>query len=545
MKSDSGRSCLKICRIILTSLLIFIALFEFAYALDPAIKEKMEESTVRVEAIVKLNNGYVTPIGNGSGFVVEGNHVVTNNHVLTDKQTVVTLFGRSRDRKLRQISGMIEDVYMVIALDKEHKIQAEILWRHAQKDLAILKPAKPLNKPAVVLAPSAVVNETQSIWVVGFPGVANYGTIEDNWYVVNFTNGTIGKKVVEENGNRKLYNTNAVMNPGNSGGPLFTDCGEVAGINVYVVPDEGGVGAPTYRAIQVDELIPVLESQEIPFQVADQTCGETSPAPSREYNWLLFGGIGLGIFLVVLFVILKFFFKPTDDSSQKKSQSQAKQKQEPSKKSNRAGTIAVEKSLFPEQQGLPSIHLRGNQEIILGRDPACEVVVDNTQLSRQHASFKLIGNNVFVTDLGSKNGTYLNGSKLVPFQQTIVKSSHRIVLGTEKVVYSCSVDLPQPNDAHAVILKPEKGHLPRINVTSARKVVGKGDVDVVISNAKISSQHCAIWLEGEQVMVRDLRSTNGTYVNNRAGKLTPNQPTRLRKGDYLILGTKEVVYRLG
>jgi pSer/pThr/pTyr-binding forkhead associated (FHA) protein len=45
----------------------------------------------------------------------------------------------------------------------------------------------------------------------------------------------------------------------------------------------------------------------------------------------------------------------------------------------------------------------------LGRRPYNDVVIDNLAVSGEHAVFQMTGNDVFVEDLNSTNGTYVNG----------------------------------------------------------------------------------------------------------------------------------------
>ncbi len=52
------------------------------------------------------------------------------------------------------------------------------------------------------------------------------------------------------------------------------------------------------------------------------------------------------------------------------------------------------------------------QLMILGRSPECDIVVDNIKVSRQHARLTKIGNDWNLEDLGSANGTFLNGKKV-------------------------------------------------------------------------------------------------------------------------------------
>src|SRR4030042_3387896 len=54
-----------------------------------------------------------------------------------------------------------------------------------------------------------------------------------------------------------------------------------------------------------------------------------------------------------------------------------------------------------------------NGDIIVGRDVSCQVVIQNRQVSRYHARFVSLPHGVQLEDLGSKNGTHLNGHDVI------------------------------------------------------------------------------------------------------------------------------------
>jgi len=62
----------------------------------------------------------------------------------------------------------------------------------------------------------------------------------------------------------------------------------------------------------------------------------------------------------------------------------------------------------------------GSQVVTIGRLPECAVVLDDPNVSRRHAQVRREGDAVFVVDLGSTNGTRVNG---VPVRE------HRLVAG--------------------------------------------------------------------------------------------------------------------
>ncbi|MGZ3422685.1 MAG: FHA domain-containing protein [Polyangiales bacterium] len=51
-------------------------------------------------------------------------------------------------------------------------------------------------------------------------------------------------------------------------------------------------------------------------------------------------------------------------------------------------------------------------EHILGRSPECDVVIDERSISRGHAAITVAPMSVVVRDLGSKNGTWVNGIRI-------------------------------------------------------------------------------------------------------------------------------------
>lgn len=53
-----------------------------------------------------------------------------------------------------------------------------------------------------------------------------------------------------------------------------------------------------------------------------------------------------------------------------------------------------------------------NKTLMLGREPSCDVVIADRQISRYHARLTPTPEGVILEDLGSKNGTHHNGTSL-------------------------------------------------------------------------------------------------------------------------------------
>src|SRR5690349_1609749 len=58
------------------------------------------------------------------------------------------------------------------------------------------------------------------------------------------------------------------------------------------------------------------------------------------------------------------------------------------------------------------VRLRPNSPVVFGRDFPAQVQLDDPSVSRQHSRFSLLNGAVTVEDLGSRNGTSVNGARI-------------------------------------------------------------------------------------------------------------------------------------
>lgn len=75
--------------------------------------------------------------------------------------------------------------------------------------------------------------------------------------------------------------------------------------------------------------------------------------------------------------------------------------------------------------------------IIIGRDDAADIVIDNPSVSRRHAQVRKEGATWVVEDLGSSNGTYLHGDRISSAQP--LKEGDEIGFGKFSVVFGKAV----------------------------------------------------------------------------------------------------------
>jgi predicted ATPase/class 3 adenylate cyclase/pSer/pThr/pTyr-binding forkhead associated (FHA) protein len=96
---------------------------------------------------------------------------------------------------------------------------------------------------------------------------------------------------------------------------------------------------------------------------------------------------------------------------------------------------ATHQLLLPALPGLRD-HIRLHHEpITIGRTLPCDIVLPGTEVSRLHCRLELVGDRVFVTDLRSTNGTFVDGERIA--QPTRLEHAARLQIGTHTIQYRC------------------------------------------------------------------------------------------------------------
>jgi diguanylate cyclase (GGDEF)-like protein len=78
----------------------------------------------------------------------------------------------------------------------------------------------------------------------------------------------------------------------------------------------------------------------------------------------------------------------------------------------------------------------GDRTIHIGRLPACELVIESSSVSRRHARIELRAEGHFIVDLGSKNGTRVNGDTV---RESRLEDGDTVKLGKAVLKYAESI----------------------------------------------------------------------------------------------------------
>lgn len=110
----------------------------------------------------------------------------------------------------------------------------------------------------------------------------------------------------------------------------------------------------------------------------------------------------------------------------------------------RAGRFTVTAEVREGAEGLPLAELLlpdgsrveiGAEPVVIGRLPECQVVLADPNVSRRHAEIRRAGDTVVVTDLGSTNGTRVNGTAV---RERPLSSGDEIGVGSTVLVFETS-----------------------------------------------------------------------------------------------------------
>ncbi|MFH2096564.1 MAG: trypsin-like peptidase domain-containing protein [Bacteroidota bacterium] len=193
-----------------------------AQNLQPGTVKSIKESCVFIKLKHKVALTGEEFETSGSGFFINENGLIaTNYHVVQPGLFVYSWFFPAPILEIRVYvnSGSAEHETFfayVAAVDKEN-------------DLAILAPFEARNVNPLSLYPSDSLYESLPIWVFGYPFGEKF-TVLQRGPEISISNGTITALRHDDLAKLTSIQVNANVNHGNSGGPLVTEEGYVAGI---------------------------------------------------------------------------------------------------------------------------------------------------------------------------------------------------------------------------------------------------------------------------------------------------------------------------
>ncbi len=426
--------------------------------------KKVDRSVVRVQMVL-VKDGKMRPAGHGSGFVVNGEgYVITNNHVV------------SPDRS--KLPPGVELQFRIPDGSFKRLLPVQVVATYPKLDLAIIK-VQGLSRPPAMLSAAAHEETPQvgdRVFAVGYPGAADAGTASA--IRSTLTSGIVGKTFMGRGGreqtDRPVIQHDAGISPGNSGGPLFNNCNEVVGVNTFVatsrfiVSREGGrivargaAVSGVYYSPHVTSVIKILREKGISFTSNSSICKIAAPGQDP----MIFVYIGVAVLLAASSLLLALRKPrervvkvvetysqmlrrkgqaPTDESAARRAAGGSRPTVSDSA-ATAGGAASVRWTMTGSDGAGKAVRLSlteaqfksAPQGLVVGRQQSSsDLVLSDASVSRSHARIKMTGGALSVEDLGSANGTRVDG-KPVAEGTTISLSDNAVVeFGDVKVTLS-------------------------------------------------------------------------------------------------------------
>jgi pSer/pThr/pTyr-binding forkhead associated (FHA) protein len=206
----------------------------------------------------------------------------------------------------------------------------------------------------------------------------------------------------------------------------------------------------------------------------------------------------------------------------------------------------------------------------IGRENA-DMVLNDTQASRRHALLQLHDRRIVLKDLDSTNGTFI-GTRQIKEEE--VKHLDEISIGNTRLLITIfetpdtmpdapagtillkdevsaegTTRIQRPDDVDFKLPYKQRIYLDIIDggqkgttyeFISGRVVIGRTDGDLIIDDQNISKKHAVVetWSR-DTYFIRDLASTNGTYINGQ--RITT---TKIKTGDIITIGNTKLKLRV-
>ncbi|HCF60129.1 MAG TPA: FHA domain-containing protein [Myxococcales bacterium] len=202
------------------------------------------------------------------------------------------------------------------------------------------------------------------------------------------------------------------------------------------------------------------------------------------------------------------------------------------------------------------------EQVTLGRDKSCNVVLNEPVVSRRHVSIVREGALYFVEDLGSSFGTRINSVALPAGEKRLLRNGDVIAIGPFDVSFDRIADIGAPGSDEKTSFVAKRvvkdalrnlssGDGPTLRVMNGplegkrfelhhgqELVVGReAGVELVLDDDLVSRRHATIRRDWTGTYLDDLGSRNGVRVNR---KRVQSQP--LHDRDEIEIGSTRILY---
>ena len=173
----------------------------------------------------------------------------------------------------------------------------------------------------------------------------------------------------------------------------------------------------------------------------------------------------------------------------------------------------------------------------IGRNAASILCLNDSSVSANHGELLITGSRITLRDLGSSNGTRVNGKTIKEIE---LREGDEIFFGSVGLRFELTVSLlPMEKMPRFIFTTGEqKGKI--FGLQEGLTTIGRSAANTLhLDDSSVSSKHGELTISGEKIILRDLGSSNGTRVNGQ--KIHENS---LKEGDEILFGGVGVRFEL-
>jgi pSer/pThr/pTyr-binding forkhead associated (FHA) protein len=178
-----------------------------------------------------------------------------------------------------------------------------------------------------------------------------------------------------------------------------------------------------------------------------------------------------------------------------------------------------------------------DQRLSIGRDKTNSLVINDEGVSVFHAELRQEDGKLYIWDSGSVNGTFLNGEKITGKREVHAGDVIRFHLIDVQIVDPSKGPAVLPAAVKREVDKPAQPQWQikamtgttsgKMYLVDGTKVIGRDPgCDIMVTGAHVSRRHAELSLRSGQLWVKDLGSSNGSFVNGKR-----NDEVALKNGD--------------
>ena len=181
-------------------------------------------------------------------------------------------------------------------------------------------------------------------------------------------------------------------------------------------------------------------------------------------------------------------------------------------------------------------HQLTKSTIQVGRAPDNDVVINSPLVSGHHLRLETQTGGMTITDMNSTNGTQINGQRIQPGVPLLLRPGDPIRVGD---LTGNSVRMSIETGAGGALRTQAVGQLDLSRLSTQPSVlIGRAlTSDLRLDHPTVSQSHAMIFRQNNGVAIRDLGSTNGTFVNG--SRISQGL---LNTGDEIQIGPYRLVY---